>query len=166
MLNLWGGWHGNMNFKHPRPEFPYSQGVVLKACLNFKHMPLQVILQYCSTPVSPNFLPNRKTQMQKGGGENMKMECRHHKRWKQRGTDSIHCEGQAKDEAHFSVGTQWRLHCRSLKSPSNASLGLRGVGWGGRVNKGWVYAISALVHFVFFPPPTEIYFFCLHQMSS
>lgn len=89
----------------------------------------------------------------------MKMEHQHHKRWKQRGTDSIHWEGQAKDEAHFSVGTQWCLHCRSLKSPSNASLGLRGVGWG-RVNKGWVYAISALVHFVFFSPfPHEIYFF-------
>lgn len=50
----------------------------------------------------------------------------------------------------FSSGTQWRLHCRSLKSPSNASLGLKGVGWG-RMNKGWVYAVSALVHFgVFF----------------
>lgn len=89
----------------------------------------------------------------------MKMERLDHKRWKQRRTDSIYWQGQAKDEAHFSMGTQWRLHCRSLKSPSNASLGLRRVEWG-RVNKGWVYAIPALVHFVFFfPSPTKIYFF-------
>lgn len=89
----------------------------------------------------------------------MKMERLDHKRWKQRRTDSIYWQGQAKDEVHFSMGTQWRLHCRSLKSPSNASLGLRRVEWG-RVNKGWVYAIPALVHFgVFFPSPTKIYFF-------
>lgn len=100
------------------------------------------------------FLPNKIcTNM------DMKMERLDHKRWKQRRTDSIYWQGQAKDEAHFSMGTQWRLHCRSLKSPSNASLGLRRVEWG-RVNKGWVYAIPALVHFVFFfPSPTKIYFF-------
>lgn len=101
------------------------------------------------------FLPNKIcTNM------DMKMERLDHKRWKQRRTDSIYWQGQAKDEAHFSMGTQWRLHCRSLKSPSNASLGLRRVEWG-RVNKGWVYAIPALVHFVlfFFSFPHQNIFF-------
>ena len=75
-------------------------------------------------------------------------------------------EGQAQDEAHFSVGTQWRLHCRSLKSPSNASLGLRGDGVGkGEQGMGLCYLCFSTLCF-FFPPPTEIYFFCLHQMSS
>lgn len=92
----------------------------------------------------------------------MKMERWHRGRWRQRAADGEHGEGRAKDEAHLfslslffplllsTVGTQWRLHCRSLKSLSNASLSLRGLGRG-RVNKGWFYAISALVHFVFFP---------------
>lgn len=138
----------------------------------------------------PNFPSKWKDASSKGGEVNMKMEPRHRGRWRQRAADGEHGEGQAKDEAHLlffsfsfffplllsAVGTQWRLHCRSLKSLSNASLSLRGLGRG-RVNKGWVYAISALVHFVFlfffsstfFPPPQKkhIYiFFCLHQMSS
>lgn len=92
----------------------------------------------------------------------MKMECRHHKRWKQRETDSIHCEGQAKDEAHFSVSTQWRLHCRSLKSPSNASLGL----WGGEVGKGeqgmgLCYLCFSTLCFFSLPPPKYIFSVCI-----
>lgn len=97
----------------------------------------------------------------------MKMQRWLHKRWKQRGTDGIHWERRAKDEAHFfftghPVASAMQIAEISLECVPGLKGGREkgGLGWR-RVNKRWVYAISAFVHFVlfFFPPTTEIYIF-------
>lgn len=66
----------------------------------------------------------------------------------------------------FFMGTQWRLHCRSLKSLLNASLDLKGGGVGkGEQGMGLCYLCFGTLCFSFLPHQ-NIFFFCLHQMSS